>query len=1493
MAWENDTVGPDVAIAGVHISERIGKDVAGQLDLEEALEASRYASHPFSSHPKEWPPLFEVVENRELPPVLIERFNAAGGEGTALCGIFPEIRRAWASVDNALFLWRFDKWDGQCPEYNGEEQAICAVGLVRSKPGIFVEAIQYLIVLATPVELVLVGVCCTARGDGTDPYDELSLQPLPEYTIPSDGVTMTSIACTDRGQIFLAGRDGHIYEMQYTTGSGWHKRCRKVCLTAGLGSLISRWVLPNAFKFGAVDPIVDMVIDNERHILYARTEDMKLQAFDLGVDGDGPFKKIAEEKNLIDPRETQYGGRRSAASRALARAAKPSIVYIAPLSTMESKWLHVVTVLSDGRRLYLSTSSSSGSNRSVGGLTGLDNNYQRPCCLKVVATRPSPPLGVGGGLTFGAMSVASRSQPEDLALKVETAFYSLGSLVLSDSSSPAVSSLLIVGKDSSMQSSAVSNFGVSLRELVSSLPVDGRMLVVADVLPTPDIAITVQSLYADVEVYGFAALRESCEKASAKLWARGDLQTQHILPRRRIVVFTTMGIMEVVSNRPVDTLRRLFESNAPRSHIEDFFNRFGAGEAAAMCLLLAAKLAYSEENLVSNAVAEKAAEVFEDPRMVGMPQLDGAAALPNTRSPPGGFSMGQVVQEAEPVFSGAHEGLCLCSSRLLLPIWELPVMIVRREMVSDTRDDEGVVVCRLSTGAMQVLENKIRSLEQFLRSRRNQSRGLYGYVAGLGDFSGSILYGTSSDLGTGGMGSGRNLFGPYSRTVDSGDGMTANKRSRLPYNPAELAAMEVRAMECLRRLLRRSSEALFLLQLISQHHVTRLVQGLDSTLRQRLLQLTFHQLVCSEEGDQLAMQLISSLMQYHIGQDGRGTVDEISVKLRDGCPSFYNESDYKYFLAVECLERAVATKDAGEREILARDAYNFLSKIPDSADLSSVCKRFADLRFYEAVVRLPLRKAQALDPNGDAVNDKIDPVKRNDALAQREQCYEIVVDALRSLKGEVAQKGMQEFGASAKFSGSGSVLDQTSRNKFIRQIIQLGVQWPDTLFHEHMYRALIELGLDQELLEYGGSDLVSFLQSAGRRTPQEIRAATVTSSMGSPLHAPEAPIPPSQTKYLDLLARYYVLKRQHLLAANVLYRLAERQCSDAGEGPTLEQRRQYLSNAVLQAKSASTTAGTTTTRQNIDDGLLDMLEGKLTVLKFQMKIKEELDSIASSLDDVQNITESLQNNSFPHSNLMADASFAIAAREKAKELSLELKSITQLYNEYAVPFRLWEICLEMLNFANYSGDADSKIVRETWARLLDQALSKGGVAEACSVLKRVGSNLYPGDGACLPLDTLCLHLEKAALEHLSSGVELVGDEDVARALLASCRGAPEPVLSIYDQLLSNGVILPSPILRLRLLRSVLVVLREWAMSIFANRMDTTTAGASFIFGGRLSLEQTTMVNQGVRDKITSALNRYMTEVRRLALPQSQTEPVYRGFRDLEEKLLAPSSLPTF
>ena len=624
---------------------------------------------------------------------------------------------------------------------------------------------------------------------------------------------MTCITCSDNGRIFLAGRDGHIYEMQYSSGSVWHKRCRKVCLTEGFSTLISRyilfgniyrilillfsktflffrWVLPSVLKFGSVDPISDMVIDHERHILYTRTEDMKLQVYDLGEHGDGPFRKIAEEKNLVDPHESQFGARRTDGSRTAARGSKASISCISPLSVIESRCIHIVAILSDGRRLYLSTSPSFGGGISISGFTGIGGVRQRPRCLKVVASRPSPPLGVGNGITYGSVPLGGRAQADDLNLKVDRAFYSSGTSLISDPSLSAMSSLLIVHRDSSLQSSSTGNVGMArntraLREIVSSLPVEGQMLFAVDVLPHPDAAATIQSLYLDAEPFAFEGLKEPTEKASAKLWARGDLRTQHILPRRRIVVFSTMGVTEVALNRPVDILRKLLESHSSRSLLEDFFTRFGPGEAAAMCLLLAAKLISAEENLISNSVAEKAAEAFEDPRIVGMPQLDNTSALSNTRTPTGGFSMGQVVQEAEPVFSGAHEGLCLCSSRLLYPVWEFPVVVVQGKAGSN-----GVTVCRLSTEAMQVLERKIRSLEMFLRSRRNQRRGLYGFVSGLGDRSSSILRGAVSDSAAGQI-KVRGLLNSPPLNADSPEAIHSSKRQRLPSSSAKLAAMEV------------------------------------------------------------------------------------------------------------------------------------------------------------------------------------------------------------------------------------------------------------------------------------------------------------------------------------------------------------------------------------------------------------------------------------------------------------------------------------------------------------------------------------------------------------------------------------------------------------------------------------------------------------------------------------------------------------------------------
>jgi nuclear pore complex protein Nup155 len=610
--------------------------------------------------------------------------------------------------------------------------------------------------------------------------------------------------------------------------------------------------------------------------------------------------------------------------------------------------------------------------------------------------------------------------------------------------------------------------------------------------------------------------------------------------------------------------------------------------------------------------------------------------------------------------------------------------------------------------------------------------------------------------------------------------------------------------------------------------------------------------------------------QYYTGSDGRGTVDDISPRLREGCPSYFKESDYKFYLAVERLERAALTSDAEEKENVAREAFSFLSKVPGSADLQTVCKRFEDLRFYEAVVCLPLQKAQALDPAGDAFNDQLDASIREHALAQRKQCYEIIANALRSLASPLASP----------------TLDEASRSQYICQIVHLGVQSTDRAFREYLYKAMIELHLENELLEYGGPDLVPFLQNAGSHSESQVGAVSTGSS---PLGHSGTQISSDQAKYFDLLAKYYVSKRQHVLAAHVFLRLAERRAISLGDSPTLERRRDDLSQAVLQAKNASNSDGLVGSAQGVSDsGLLDLLEGKLAVLQFQIKIRDKLEAIASNFESSVAMQDSDQNGQVLDGDSSDDTNLANAANEMAMEVSSELKSVTQLYNEYAVPFELWEICLEMLYFANYSGDADSSIIRETWARLIDQALSQGGIREACAVLKRVGSHIYPGDGVVLPLDVLCLHLERAALER-SERIENVRDEDIAKALLAACKGAAEPVLNAYDRLLSNAAVVPSPNLRIRLLRSVLVVLREWAMSVLSDRMGSSPTRSSLILGGSFALENKAALNQGARDKIANAANRYMTEVRRLALPPNKTDGVYAGFKELDESLLSPFS----
>ncbi|XP_042411446.1 nuclear pore complex protein NUP155-like isoform X1 [Zingiber officinale] len=188
-----------------------------------------------------------------------------------------------------------------------------------------------------------------------------------------------------------------------------------------------------------------------------------------------------------------------------------------------------------------------------------------------------------------------------------------------------------------------------------------------------------------------------------------------------------------------------------------------------------------------------------------------------------------------------------------------------------------------------------------------------------------------------------------------------------------------------------------------------------------------------------------------------------------------------------------------------------------------------------------------------------------------------------------------------------------------------------------------------------------------------------------------------------------------------------------------------------------------------------------------------------------------------------------------------------------------EISNHGLHFCRVAVCRFTDITTMTIQIILCEALSRGGVAEACSVVKRVGSNIYTGVEGRLSLEIIYLHLEMAASQCMN--ILQTGLIIRARALLAACKVEPKPALSTYDQLLSYGTILPLPNLKLRCLRSVLAVLCEWVGSVFAHTLGTTAVGASPILGGLLLLRHTAIINQGARDKITSLANGHTVSLR--------------------------------
>ncbi len=80
--------------------------------------------------------------------------------------------------------------------------------------GVFLEQIEYLLVVSTPLEITLLGIAFAEPQKKNLPRGSLTIYQT-EMSCHADNVNMSSIVGTKTGRIFMRGNDGQLFELLY------------------------------------------------------------------------------------------------------------------------------------------------------------------------------------------------------------------------------------------------------------------------------------------------------------------------------------------------------------------------------------------------------------------------------------------------------------------------------------------------------------------------------------------------------------------------------------------------------------------------------------------------------------------------------------------------------------------------------------------------------------------------------------------------------------------------------------------------------------------------------------------------------------------------------------------------------------------------------------------------------------------------------------------------------------------------------------------------------------------------------------------------------------------------------------------------------------------------------------------------------------------------------------------------------------------------------
>ncbi|KAJ1341759.1 hypothetical protein BSLG_003654 [Batrachochytrium salamandrivorans] len=540
-----------------------------------------------------------------LPEYIFQQYDTV--QSRSFMGIFPEINRVWISIDNRLYLWNYeDNGDNAINTFDDQEQIIISAALVKPIP----DRIEYVLVVATPLEIILLGIAFSKKGQDGSPRGAMTIYRT-DMSIASDGVNMTSIVGTDTGRIFMRGNNGQLYELEYESQDGWLvRKIRKINRTSsGIISFIPTFLLlrsENAVKF--------VTVDNSLGALYIISPKNDISIYSLGSDGKG-MTRVATISDLFlqTVRFSNFIPQSALDERTF------DIVSMHPISSSESLQIHLVAVTSTGIRLYF---SSAQYNRMSFSTNMSANNL--PTCLRLVFAR-GPPVVSQGLSHYNAIGSG----------KIHEAFYTNGLLIAAQSFTDELDRIIGVSLNSGMVTQSSPMY---LSETCSFADVDGKTWAIAEA-PTR-----------------FLTSNQNFNTKPPGIFLN-ELAMQFEYPARRFFLLTNMGLSTISKLRPVDLLLQLLKQSTGQDlrALEDFFVTNGKDQSCTMSLGIAcghSSIKSGHTDLLLPAIVALATRLFFE--FGGKPTLAQSQPLQS-----GGGPLGVPVSTFEVRNSAKHNGLAL------------------------------------------------------------------------------------------------------------------------------------------------------------------------------------------------------------------------------------------------------------------------------------------------------------------------------------------------------------------------------------------------------------------------------------------------------------------------------------------------------------------------------------------------------------------------------------------------------------------------------------------------------------------------------------------------------------------------------------------------------------------------------------------------------------------------------------------------------------------